>query len=480
MIKTDYLVKGCGASAMAFVDVMLKETDATFTLVDRRDLPGGHWNDAYPFVRLHQPSASYGVPSRTLGHGRVDASGFNQGLCELASGFEVADYFHQLMRDTFLPSGRVKYFPVSEIIENDSVENKNGESANKIEIVSLLSGERLSVEVLKKTVDGTMLQTSIPLTHTRKFSVADGVSCIPPNDLNRVAPKFQRFTVLGAGKTAIDSVLWLLANGADPEHITWVRPRDTWLFNRANFQPGEQFFERGIAAMASQYEVSAVATDVRDLGTKMEAEDVWLRIDREVWPEMVHGATVTTLELEQLRRIKNVIRLGHVTRLESDRMVLQQGEVPASDSVVYIDCTARALSGNVNNRLPVFSDGHIRLQMIRQLQPTFSAALIGYIEAVIENDTEKKSLTQVTPMTDTVEDWVTMMVASMSNQAAWMNNPQIAQWITSSRLDLFGKYVAKVAEDDTVKRTIMARLQAAAMPAVQNLQRLAALSSQGA
>ena len=90
-LQTDYLVKGCGATAMAFVDVMLKETDANFIMVDRRAAPGGHWNDAYPFVRLHQPSACYGVASRSLGHDRTDSIGFNQGLLELASGFEVTD-----------------------------------------------------------------------------------------------------------------------------------------------------------------------------------------------------------------------------------------------------------------------------------------------------------------------------------------------------------------------------------------------------
>ena len=39
--------------------------------LDRRHGPGGHWNDAYPFVRLHQPSAFYGVPSRNLGEDRI-------------------------------------------------------------------------------------------------------------------------------------------------------------------------------------------------------------------------------------------------------------------------------------------------------------------------------------------------------------------------------------------------------------------------
>lgn len=48
-IQTDYLVVGAGAMAMAFVDTLLTDTDATVVIVDRHDRPGGHWNDAYPF-----------------------------------------------------------------------------------------------------------------------------------------------------------------------------------------------------------------------------------------------------------------------------------------------------------------------------------------------------------------------------------------------------------------------------------------------
>ena len=113
--ECDYLVMGCGAQAMAFVDVMLRETDATFVMADRRAAPGGHWNDAYPFVRLHQPSACYGVPSRELGRGTKDKTGFNKGLLDLAPGIKVANYFHEVMADVFLPTGRVSYFPLSEV-----------------------------------------------------------------------------------------------------------------------------------------------------------------------------------------------------------------------------------------------------------------------------------------------------------------------------------------------------------------------------
>ena len=54
-IVADYLIMGAGAAGMAFADSVFTETDATMVIVDRQDRPGGHWNDAYPFVRLHQP-----------------------------------------------------------------------------------------------------------------------------------------------------------------------------------------------------------------------------------------------------------------------------------------------------------------------------------------------------------------------------------------------------------------------------------------
>lgn len=397
-MQTDYFVKGCGASAMAFVDVMLKETDATFTIVDKRAAPGGHWNDAYPFVRLHQPSASYGVPSRPLGHLRKDSAGFNKGLYELASGIEVADYFHQVMRDVFLPTGRVSYYPLSEMIGK--------EQGGTAEFVLLLSGERHRVEIQKKFVDATLLNTSIPLTHTRNFEVASGVICIPPNDLTRLAPNHTHFTVLGAGKTAIDSVLWLLANGAKSEGISWVLPRDPWLVNRAHLQPGEEFFEAGIEALAVQYEIAAKAKSIRELCEQFEAHGIWLRLDRAVWPEMMHAATVSLAEIEALRAVGRFIRKQRVRRLEAGRIVLDGDVVASHPDELYVDCTARALPANVNARQPVFSSGAVRLQMLRQFQPTFSAALIGYLEATIHDETEKQNFARVAPMTDTVDDWV--------------------------------------------------------------------------
>lgn len=129
----DYLVVGAGAAGLAFVDSVFHETDATFAIVDRRHAPGGHWNDAYSFVALHQPASSYGLASVPFGDGHLDTEGYNAGLESLASGVEVANHFHSFMRDVVVPSGRVAFHPLSEhTAEGD--------------IRWLLSGARLQIE----------------------------------------------------------------------------------------------------------------------------------------------------------------------------------------------------------------------------------------------------------------------------------------------------------------------------------------------
>lgn len=464
-IETDYLVKGCGAMAMAFVDTMLAETDATFTIVDKRDAPGGHWNDSYSFVRLHQPSANYGVASRPLGHDRKDTEGFNKGLYELASGIEVTDHMHQTMRDVFLPSGRVKYFPMCEVVGD--------ETGPTSEFVHLLTGERHTVNIRKKRVDGTMVDTLVPARHKRKFEVDDGVACVIPNDLPRQAANHKAFVVLGAGKTAMDCVIWLLSNGVKPDAITWVRPRDAWMLSRENFQPGPENAVRGVDSQARLYEAAAGASDVDDLALKMEADGGWLRIDTDVWPTMWHAATVTLAELEAMRSIRNVVRKGRVQRVTKDKLILEQGEAPIGPGALIIDCTARSLSKNVNNWAPIFEPDLIRLQMIRPYQPTFSAALLGFIEANVESDEEKQAYTKVTPMLDRAEDFPAVMCNGIQNQGAWSSNPNIVEWLCGCRLDIFTRYVVGAGEADTELMSAVARLATAAPAAAQNLGRMA-------
>ena len=70
-LDVDYLVVGAGASGMAFTDALIDHAAVRVAVVDRRHSVGGHWLDAYPFVRLHQASTFYGVASTLLGGNRL-------------------------------------------------------------------------------------------------------------------------------------------------------------------------------------------------------------------------------------------------------------------------------------------------------------------------------------------------------------------------------------------------------------------------
>src|SRR5579862_2089194 len=94
-IDVDYLVVGAGAVGMGFTDVLIEHADVRVALVDRRAAPGGHWLDAYPFVRLHQASAFYGVASTVLGTGALQGGGPEAGLHERARRDEVVGYYEQ-------------------------------------------------------------------------------------------------------------------------------------------------------------------------------------------------------------------------------------------------------------------------------------------------------------------------------------------------------------------------------------------------
>lgn len=102
--------RGFRGFGMAFVDALIAESDADVVMVDRRDAPGGHWNDAYPFVRLHQPSTVYGVNSRVLGNDSIDETGPNAGFYERATGQEICDYYEEVLDNTLLASGQVRFF----------------------------------------------------------------------------------------------------------------------------------------------------------------------------------------------------------------------------------------------------------------------------------------------------------------------------------------------------------------------------------
>ena len=173
-IEADYLVVGAGAMGMAFIDTLVSETEARVVVVDRNHAPGGHWTMAYPFVRLHQPSAFYGVNSLRLGGDTIDQGGWNDGLYELATAGEICAYYHHIMRRQLIPTGRVSYFPMSEY---------RGDGRFRT-----LADDDYTVRVARRVVDATYMHVSVPTMRPAPYPVAAGVDCVPPNDLAHGVP----------------------------------------------------------------------------------------------------------------------------------------------------------------------------------------------------------------------------------------------------------------------------------------------------
>ena len=250
--------------------------------------------------------------------------------------------------------------------------------------------------------------------------MAAGIACVPPNDLTRVTKAHRGYVVIGSGKTGMDTCIWLLENGVDPDNIRWIRPRDYWWMNRAAYQPGEEFLARLVESLANGVDALAGATSVDDLFARLETFDEVKRIDSSVTPTGFHGGFVSNGEMEQLRRIRNVVRLGRVTRIDTDQIVLERGSIPTSCDILHIDCSARGIPALPSK--PIFDGDRITLQWVRLLQPTFSWSLIGHVEATSANEAEKNRICTPIPPPDQPKDWVRMMAIELSNQLVWSKN----------------------------------------------------------
>ncbi|MFP5220262.1 MAG: NAD(P)-binding protein [Actinomycetes bacterium] len=415
-LDVDYLVVGAGAMGMAFTDALVQHADVRVALVDRRHSVGGHWLDAYPFVRLHQASAFYGVASTLLGDGRVQTRGPEAGLHERATAPEICAYYGQVLAD-MVASGRVELLSSSEYQADGRV-------------VSRISGRRFGVPEQCRIVDARYLAPDIPSQTPPPFEVADDSRVIPVNDLVAVADAPGQYVVVGAGKTATDTCVWLLARGVDPDDICWVRPRDPWMLNRAVVQPDPAVF---LGMVADTMEAAATADSLQEVFLRLEDAGVMLRIDPSVSPTMAKAPTLATWELEQLRTIDHVVRLGHLRRVDRGRLAFEQGTVQVARDALVVHCAASGLK--YPPLVPIWQPSVITLQAVRAGFPCFGAALIGYVEATRRDDAEKNRLCPPTPYADTLAQWAQMNVMGAQAAASFGSEPDIKEWANGVALN---------------------------------------------
>lgn len=460
LIETDYLVVGAGAAGMAIADALLTHGDASVTIVDRRHAPGGHWLDAYPFVRLHQPSAFYGVDSVPLGGDTIDRAGLNAGFYELASADELRAYYAHVMQEHFLPTGRVRFCPCSAHVAGEGDRHR---------VVSLLTGATQEFRVRRKLVDTTYLEGRIPATSPPPFEMEEGVRCIAAGAVTRLARGAQTFVILGAGKTALDTCIWLLTNGVPASAIRWVKPREGWWLNRRYHQP-LSLLPDFYAGVALQLQAMAQAPSMDELFLRLEADNFFLRVDTAAMPTMLHGAIVSELELALLRQIKDVVRLGRVRRLGRSSMLLEHGEVATPGDTLYIHCAAAGLAKPPLR--PIFEAGRLTVQPSAWGFASHQFALLGVAEATISSDEEKNRVCRPIPYWDRPADYLSAYLALLGSERARGAHPALAEWARGSRLNPLGR-LGEYRDDPRVVQT-RAVLKETGPAAVENVSRLLA------
>ena len=419
-LKTDYLVVGAGAAGMAFTDALIEHGDVHVTVVDRRYSAGGHWLDAYPFVQLHQASAFYGVASTLLGSGAVQHAGPEAGLQERARRPEIQAYFDDILHRRLLGSGRVTFLGGWEY-----------RSAGSVHVVtSLVTGETMLVDGRARVVDATYVSPTIPAITPPPFGVADDVHVVPINGLARSTGAPANFVIVGSGKTATDGIVWLLMNGVPPDRIAWVRPREPWMLNRAVVQPDPVV---ALTLVADTMTAAADAGSLDELFLRLEAAGVMFRIDEGVVPTMAKTPTLGGWELDLLRTVENVVRLGHVLSVNRREIVLDHGTVPLAPDALVVHCAAAGLQ--YPPLVPLWMPDKIRLQTIRAGFPCFCAALAGYVEATRDDDRERNRLCPPNILPDTTASWARMQVRGTVAARTYGAEPDIAAWANNCALN---------------------------------------------
>ena len=137
---------------------------------------------------------------------------------------QILAYFELVLKD-LVASGRFRIFPLCEYVGGNC-------------FISLVAKEiQYEVMVRKKIVDSTYMDVKVPSTSKPKFEVHAEANLVPVNGIANLHTPWDKYVVLGSGKTGIDAVLFLMQQNINPDKIVWIMPNDAWFLNRDKIQP---------------------------------------------------------------------------------------------------------------------------------------------------------------------------------------------------------------------------------------------------
>ncbi len=296
-------------------------------VVDRRPVTGGMWNDAYDYVRLHQPHPMFTVGDLAWTGGRHRS--------HLATRAEVTDHLTRCAREVFDGLSLTRLLG-TEYLSHDEVPTAGGASA----VVHLRDAEGGRVRVRAKTLIkafGFDVRRATPLP-----LASAAVRSVPPHDaalFDDDAPVF----VIGSGKTAMDTVLELLRRRASRE-VRMIAGSGTVFLDRAKLCPP---FPRSLLGGSTGFRIALDISRRFDGTNGREASDhLRDRYGLSLLPGARHNALgiASRAELDAVREGLREVTLGHLAEVRDEAsgpiMQLLDGRARAVPEGSYlVNCT---------------------------------------------------------------------------------------------------------------------------------------------
>lgn len=468
--RVDYLVIGAGATGMAFCDTLLHHANVSIVLIDQHNRPGGQWLDSYEFVKLHQPSSMYGVESVALEP--KDAKG---GDAHRATRVEILDYFERVCR--MLEEKFEFYFEGNSSFDMEQLDELPGEDEDDCKFM-LSEGRSI---LARKIVDARYLQPDLPVHVPPKFRFNSSViKCFPVNSLAAAKhEKSEHYVVIGAGKTGMDAISFLLHQEVDPDDIVWIVPNEAWITAREKIGSCMEFLYECTRLLKEEHLDSKsmkqvlTSTEFFQRGfVEWEKKGKAYRFQKDVLPTKFKDATLCSSELEFIAQVTRVVRKGRVLSIDDSGSIhFNDGtfmQLPWSSGPVhttFVHCSAGAFnySKQLKKPPPVF---HHHLITIQDVYGTpgfcFVGSIIGRLESLglRVTDAEKNYMCFV-PMPDAAQAMLPLgpsggdigvissshgYVQRLSNLRKWLKLPEVRDWLVGHRLFNLGHWPADQTE----------------------------------
>ncbi len=265
----------------------------------------------------------------------------------------------------------------------------------------------------------------------------------------------------------MDTSLWLLEQGVDPTSIQWIKPREAWWINRKFNQP-HTLLPDFLHGTAIQFQAMAEATSISDLFHRLENKNFFLRVDPNVETTKFAGAVVSEGELELVRQIKDVVRMGHVRSIDKEYIYLDDGRIQATPDTVYVHCASNGLA-----RPPlraIFEADRVTVQPFMWGFACFQFAMLGVVEALVPNEEEKNQICTPIQYWNENADYLSAFLANLANARSRNTNAAVSNWARTSRLNPLGD--AGKYRDHPVATKAQEQIKAFGASAAKNLQAL--------